>query len=596
MAARQMLVKSLQSAKISHLARTHLFLTPSAGLGRNKFWMETMESDVLVFDFQDGCPPGERGNVMEGLSKAQSIYPNKPLSIRLTELERDENGSIYEEIRASLDQKQVYWLMLPMCDTLQCVEEYMKIIDSIDSRWFQEHGALQIISETPRGLHNLPEMLDACPQIKGVVTGGGDYLRFAQGSQNVILANHRWEVLNACLQHGRMPIDSPPLSLGLSDGKALCHFQSGFDSGFRSSVMLHPEQVTIANEIFSPSSEEALKDKMSIGPWLEGRETGYRKGSKDDFIGPPHMKQKLWATQYHCMIQSKKVVHSMSIDHSILSKAGYFLSMDKTKCFSVNGDSNNRNHFLNMLNFLVMSTCCHPRHKDLLFNLGFSSVVVSKDMNGNPRSYEDASFVSSQIVGRRITSSGDLIVVYKVHILDSKHQTLCELERKFLERKLPFDEFTDEGLYPHVENSMINGFSHTKTKDVHKMIESATIMHSQDFTTIDLKRHNDYCSILGLDAPVHRNDSPAIASTLHLSHHALNSISTLDMKHYEITDCVFHSPMKPDAACKRMLFDFDGKILSVIQDTDGTLLSSVQLSSIALHCDAEKSTHVGTFR
>ena len=69
MAARQMLVKSLHSAKISHLARTHLFLTPSAGLRRNKFWMETMESDVLVFDFQDGCPPGERGNVVSNAFK-----------------------------------------------------------------------------------------------------------------------------------------------------------------------------------------------------------------------------------------------------------------------------------------------------------------------------------------------------------------------------------------------------------------------------------------------------------------------------------------------------------------------------------------------
>ena len=64
MAARQMLKSMMDSAKTKHLARSYLFLNSQAGFKRNSFWRESMESDVLVYDFQDGCPPGERDNVV----------------------------------------------------------------------------------------------------------------------------------------------------------------------------------------------------------------------------------------------------------------------------------------------------------------------------------------------------------------------------------------------------------------------------------------------------------------------------------------------------------------------------------------------------
>ena len=79
MATNQMLRSLLSSANHLHLARTHLFLSSRGGLSRNQFWPQSMASDVLVYDFQDGCPPGARGNVFTGLQKAHEVYPNKYL-------------------------------------------------------------------------------------------------------------------------------------------------------------------------------------------------------------------------------------------------------------------------------------------------------------------------------------------------------------------------------------------------------------------------------------------------------------------------------------------------------------------------------------
>ena len=73
-------------------------------------------SDVLVFDFQDGCPPGMKPVVAEGLSMAHITYPNMKLSVRVTELEREEThetgSNILDELAVSMKQKQCYWIML----------------------------------------------------------------------------------------------------------------------------------------------------------------------------------------------------------------------------------------------------------------------------------------------------------------------------------------------------------------------------------------------------------------------------------------------------------------------------------------------------
>ncbi len=140
MAARQMQVPMLKAGGgYEYIARSHLFLSSRSGLSRNRFWPQTMQADVLVFDFQDGCPPGERGNVFTGLEQGHKVFPNKPFSVRLTEIERnralDDGNAIENEIRACLAQKQVRWLMLPMCDTKDDIKFYIDIVNKFDKDW-----------------------------------------------------------------------------------------------------------------------------------------------------------------------------------------------------------------------------------------------------------------------------------------------------------------------------------------------------------------------------------------------------------------------------------------------------------------------------
>ena len=154
-AAIQMLSGALRSARASHVARSHLFLASRAGLTRGKYWREAMASDVLVYDYQDGMPPGEDDNVSQSIKLSHRIFPQSISSVRISQLHcEDTNQSlestVLQQIEVSLSQSQVYWLMLPMCDTSSDVKHFIDIINDVNRDWLKRHGQLQIICETPR--------------------------------------------------------------------------------------------------------------------------------------------------------------------------------------------------------------------------------------------------------------------------------------------------------------------------------------------------------------------------------------------------------------------------------------------------------------
>ena len=508
-----------------------------------------------------------RSTVVEGLGLAHITYPNMKLSVRVTELERDEtheNGStILDELSVSIKQKQVYWIMLPMCDSVDDVKEYINMINHIDPSWLTQHGGLQIICETPLGLKNLHDMLGNHKEIKGVIAGGGDYFRFAQCENNLLLPQLRWEVLNACLCHEVVAIDTPPLAVGLC-GMAERHFKSAHASGFRAGVILHPLQTKVANDIFSPCPDKVDEYKEDIYPWMENRQTGYKLNSGHDFVGPPHMKQKHWYLNYHDSIRSRATTHIESVNDTTLSRVSVLLAEAKSmNCgFERGEEDTNTTEFLNTLVMISLSTTCHPRHNDLIANLGFSNVKVSPN-----QSYLDARYVSSQIIGRQQTSAGSVIVTRQVQVIDETHQTLCELEIRLVERKLEFDDNEDDGMYSHLTEDIKN-YKRMTVERVESMIEQSTLIESKSIKSVPTDIHYQYCDLLHLDAPLHHVEEPTVPSTLHLSHHALDDFENLSFK-----NITFHAPMKSGQEYVATTYVVRG--MEAEEDDDSTLHLSV---------------------
>ena len=163
--------------------------------------------------------------------------------------------------------------------------------------------------------------------------------------------------------------------------------------------------------------------------------------SGNDFVGPPHLKQKHWYLKHRDNILGMATTHIESVNDDMLSRVPMLLSEAKNMNGGIVGEEDtNASEFMNTLVMISLSTTCHPRHNDLIANLGFSNVKLSLNVDELANPYCNARFASSQIIGRKQTSSGNVIVTTQVQIFDQAHQTLCWLDMRLIERQLEFDE------------------------------------------------------------------------------------------------------------------------------------------------------------
>jgi malyl-CoA/(S)-citramalyl-CoA lyase len=141
---------------------------------------------------------------------------------------------------------------------------------------------IEILIETTKGLANVEAIAASSPRLEAMIFGVGDYsielenfdtvfgaanadyavLARAAGSEIARHWNDQWHfalarIANACRAHGLRPIDGPYADYGDVEGyMAACHRARAL--GFEGKWAIHPSQVTLANEAFSPRPEQII--------------------------------------------------------------------------------------------------------------------------------------------------------------------------------------------------------------------------------------------------------------------------------------------------------------------------------------------------
>lgn len=112
-----------------------------------------------------------------------------------------------------------------------------------------------VIIESTDGLANVMEIADASPRIDSLLFGAVDMsadLRAEKTWETLLYARSR--VVHAAARYGLDLLDVPYLNLDDQDGLAR-EAQSSSDLGFTGKASIHPKQIPVINEVFSPSAE-----------------------------------------------------------------------------------------------------------------------------------------------------------------------------------------------------------------------------------------------------------------------------------------------------------------------------------------------------
>lgn len=240
------------------MLRTYFFIPASKSRFIEK--MQTIESDEIVFDFEDAVADTENEIAIENVKKVTNrqkywvrpqLFSSKHSEINTTQL----------EVLIELGFKKYF---LPKIITPQQLQNTYNVFEYYDTTDIQ----CILLIENPLALINIPHFFDD-PKIpiKGLALGAQDYaakINMKYSSQQIEWA--RKTVLNAACAYNVEAIDISSMIISNAEefkNEAL----EGFEMGYTAKMIVHPTQLeAIKNiEYFTPQEiEQAKKIEQQI--------------------------------------------------------------------------------------------------------------------------------------------------------------------------------------------------------------------------------------------------------------------------------------------------------------------------------------------
>ena len=214
-------------------------------------------ADMVCIELEDGIAMKDkdeaRKNTIEAL-KSLEVKNDVELVVRLN-CQRTRNGLLDLEAIAS-NKLKVKAIMLPKVKT---PDEITFIDDMLNDCGLDTD--LHVIMETNQALESIYDIAHSSDRIVALYFGGEDMaaeLRVENKLENLVYARSR--LVHAGASKGVDVIDVPYLNLEDMEGmKKEAQFVKNL--GFTGKGSIHPKQISILNEIFTPSEEEIIKAK-----------------------------------------------------------------------------------------------------------------------------------------------------------------------------------------------------------------------------------------------------------------------------------------------------------------------------------------------
>jgi len=229
-----------------------------------------LKSDQLFMDLEDAVAPlakaDARKNIVQALNEGG--YENKIRAVRVndwtTQWTYTDVIEIVEGAGANLD-----CIMLPKVQNAEQVVALDLLLTQLERTNGLEVGRLGIEAqiENAMGLININAIAAASPRIESIIFGPADFMASINMKSLVVGeqppgydtgdAYHHilMSILMAARAYNKQAIDGPYLGIKDLDGFRRVAGRSAA-LGFDGKWALHPDQIALANEIFSPKQED----------------------------------------------------------------------------------------------------------------------------------------------------------------------------------------------------------------------------------------------------------------------------------------------------------------------------------------------------
>ena len=243
-------------------------------------------ADVIFLDLEDAVAPDDkeqaRKNIIEGLNDLD--WGNKTMMIRINGLD---THYAYRDVVDILENcPRLDMILIPKVGVPEDVYAIDMLVTQIEQfKKYEKKIGLELLIETALGMANVEDIAQSSPRVEAMSFGVADYAASTRARTMGIGAPHPdygiladqdesggdrdyywndpWHyalsrMMVACRADGRRPIDGPFGDFSDPVG-SLAAAKRAAVLGFEGKWAIHPSQVDLANQVFTPSEAEVTK-------------------------------------------------------------------------------------------------------------------------------------------------------------------------------------------------------------------------------------------------------------------------------------------------------------------------------------------------
>lgn len=235
----------------------------------------TLGVDSICMDMEDGTAVNKKAEARATIAKALQEL-DFGASEKLARINSVGSGWEKDDIEAVLPYKPD-GIVIPKVESFEQVEWASRIIEDAELKNGWQVNSIRILigMETAKGILNLKEIA-AHPRLDAVIFGGEDFAASIGATRTkdaIELLYARQAVIVACAAFDLQPIDI--VTIDYKDLDALkVESEFGARLGFSGKQVIHPNQVPVVQEAFTPSAEAIAYAKRIVETFEASQKEG----------------------------------------------------------------------------------------------------------------------------------------------------------------------------------------------------------------------------------------------------------------------------------------------------------------------------------
>ncbi len=242
--------------------------------GSNQRAMEKAKSlpaDTLVMDLEDAVAIDQKDVAREQVVAAvnQGGYGYRELVIRVNGVDTP----WFQDDVAAVARSQAKAICLPK---IESAEQVVQVVAELDAGGAPSDMEIWAMIETPKGVQQVNAIAAAHPRLSLLMMGTSDLakeMRIPHTADRLGFIACLSQCVLAARAEGLDILDGVHLALDDEAGlHALC--EQGKQLGFDGKTLIHPKQIEVANQVFSPEPAEVDKAQRVIAAFEQAESEG----------------------------------------------------------------------------------------------------------------------------------------------------------------------------------------------------------------------------------------------------------------------------------------------------------------------------------